>query len=263
VLDAPITSVKGVGERMADTLGKLGLFSVGDLLAHYPRRYEDRARFTSIRDTRDGEAATLAGKVTLVENRPTKNRLVLTKVTLDDGSGALASLVWFNQWRMKQVWEKLLGKRVVAYGVVKRGFNSVEITQPEWEALDEGEDGDSLAVGRVVPVYPATEGLSQGRLRKILFASVEKFANQVPDTLSDSLRAQRDLLPLGQALRTIHFPDALDQVQQARRRLVYDELFALQLLLADRQAQANETPGIAFADTAGPVAELTRRCRLF
>ena len=254
-LDEPVIALKGIGERLADTLGKLGLFTVGDLLRHYPRRYEDRARFVPIADTRDGEAATLAGKVTLVENRPTKTRLVLTKVTLDDGSGAVASLVWFNQWRMKQTWEKLLGKRVVAYGVVKRGFKTVEITQPEWEALDEGDD--SLAVGRIVPIYPATEGLSQGRLRKIVYAAVEQFADGcVPETLPDDLRRERGLLPVGEALRAVHFPDTLEAAERARRRFIYEELFALQLLLAGRKAAQQEAQGIAFADTEGPTAEL-------
>ena len=255
-LDAPVTTIKGVGERLAETLGKIGLFTVGDLLAHYPRRYEDRSRFVPIAETRDGEAATLAGKVTLVENRPTKNRLVLTKVTLDDSSGALASLTWFNQWRMKQTWEKMLGKRVVAYGIVKRFGRSVEIMQPEWEALDEGGEDGSLAVGRIVPIYPATEGLGQGRLRKILFGAVERFADRVPDVLPDGLRAARSLIPAPDAVRAIHFPETVEAIEQARRRLVYEELFALQLLLAGRKAASNETPGIAFADTAAPVAEL-------
>jgi ATP-dependent DNA helicase RecG len=252
-LGAPITAVKGVGERLAEVLARLGLRTVGDLLRHYPRRYEDRARFARIADVADGETVTLAGKVTAVENRPTKTRLVLTKVTLDDGSG-VATLTWFNQWRMKQVWEKLLGKRVVAYGAVKRGFASVEIAQPEWEALDEG--ADSLAVGRIVPIYPATEGVSQGRLRKIVHAAVDGFAARAPEPLPTDLIAARRLPGAGDALRAVHFPPDFAALERARTRLVFEELLTMQLVLAARKRAAREGQGIVFADTAGPVAEL-------
>jgi ATP-dependent DNA helicase RecG len=200
---------------------------------------------------------TLAGKVTSVENRPTKTRLVLTKVTLDDGSG-VATLTWFNQWRMKQVWEKLLGKRVVAYGAVKRGFASVEIAQPEWEALDEG--ADSLAVGRIVPIYPATEGVSQGRLRKIVHAAVDGFAARAPEPLPADLIAARRLPGAGDALRAIHFPPDFAALERARTRLVFEELLTMQLVLAARKLAAREGQGIAFADTAGPVASCRAPC---
>jgi ATP-dependent DNA helicase RecG len=252
-LDASVTALKGVGERLAEPLARLGLRTVGDLLTHYPRRYEDRARFVRIADVRDGETATLAGKVTAVENRPTKNRLVLTKVSLDDGSG-IASLVWFNQWRMKQVFEKLLGKRVVAYGTVKRGFARVEMTQPEWEALEEGDD--SLALGRIVPIYPLTEGLAQGRLRKIVHAAVTGWAEQAPEALPDALRREHDLAPIGEALRAIHFPDDFDALHRARHRLVFEELFLMQLLLAEQRLAVKGTAGVAFTEIAGPQREL-------
>src|SRR5689334_21204801 len=81
----PVTSLKGVGAKGAETLERLGITTVADLLAHYPHRYEDRSHFIPIADLRDGETATIIGKVTAVENRPTKTRLVLTRVTLDDG----------------------------------------------------------------------------------------------------------------------------------------------------------------------------------
>ena len=243
-----------MGERLAETLAKLDLHTVGDLLRHYPRRHEDRARFARIADVRDGETVTLAGKVTSVENRPTKTRLVLTKVSLDDGSG-VATLVWFNQWRMKQVFEKLHGKRVVAYGKVARGFASVEVSQPEWEALDDGGDG-GLSVGRIVPIYAATEGIGQGRLRSIIHGAVERFAGDVPEALPPALRGERGLPEIGDALRDIHFPPDLASLENARRRLVFEELLTMQLLLAGRKASAREARGLAFADTDGPVAEL-------
>ncbi len=254
-LDAPLSALRGVGERLAETLAKLHLFTVGDLLQHYPRRYEDRARFAPIAGVRDKETVTLAGKVTAVENRPTKTRLVITKVSLDDGTG-VATLTWFNQWRMKQVFEKLLGKRVVAYGTAKRGFASVELAQPEWEALDEGDDG--FAVGRIVPIYALTEGIAQGRLRRIIHDAVENWAERAVETLPESLRREQGLSPVGEALRAVHFPQDMAVLERARRRLVFEELFTMQLLLAGRRTTAREVRGTVFADTAQPVAEIER-----
>ena len=123
--DLPVTKLKGVGEKLAEILWKLQIRTLRELVGHFPRRYEDRTRFVKIGDVRDGEYATILGKVTAVENKPLRNKLVLTKVTLDDGSRVLASLTWFNQWRMKATFEKLIGKQVVAYGQVKRRYASL------------------------------------------------------------------------------------------------------------------------------------------
>jgi ATP-dependent DNA helicase RecG len=256
-LAASVTAIKGIGERAAETLTKVGIRTVGDLLTYFPRRYEDRSQFARIADLHDGETATIVGKVTAVENRPTKTRLVLTKVTLDDGSRAVATLTWFNQWRMKQSFEKLVGKQVVAYGVVKRGYATIEMTQPEYEVL-EGESGDvdSLAMGRIVPVYGLTEGIGQKVLRRAAAFAVEKFAGAAPETLPAALRERRGLVSIVDALRSIHFPEDFASLERARRRLVYDELVGMQLLLAGRRMSGKQAPGIAFAETEKPVAEL-------
>jgi ATP-dependent DNA helicase RecG len=260
-LAVPVTQIRGVGEKVAELLAKLGLYTVEDLLTHFPRRYEDRSRFVRIADLRDGEAATVVGKVTAVENRPTKNRLVLTRVSLDDGSRGVVTLVWFNQWRMKQTFEKLLGRRLVAYGIVKRGYSAVEISQPEWEALDDRAEPDdapgleSLSLGRIVPIYALTDGLAQNRLRKIVYLAVERYAGRAADPLPPAILGDRALPRLGDALRAIHFPETLGQLENARRRLVYDELLVMQLLLAARKLAAQHAPGIAFADTRSPLAE--------
>lgn len=253
-LDAPATVIKGVGEKLAPLLVKLGLHKVGDLLTHYPRRYEDRSHFVPIGQVCDGQTVLIAGKVTAVENRPTKTRLVITKVTVDDDSPSVASLTWFNQWRMKQTFEKMIGKRIVAYGVAKKAYSAVEIMQPEWELLDEGGEENSLAVGRIVPIYALTEGLGEKTLRKIIFAAAEKYAGDVPDGLPDDLRLRRGLVPACEAIRNIHFPPDQASLDLARRRLVYDEFLGLQLLLAGRKQAGHAAPGIAFPETTGPLA---------
>ena len=251
----PVTAIKGIGEKGAETLRKLGIATVADLLTHYPRRWEDRARFKTIADLVDGETATISGKVTAVENRPTKNKMVLTKVSLDDGGRGVATLTWFNQWRMKGQWEKMVGRRVVAYGTVKKGYSAVEMSQPEWEAIDEGGETDSLSIGRIVPIYPLTEGLGQKTLRRAVYTAVERFADFAPDALPPALREKRGLAPSCEAVRNIHFPPDNLHLERARHRLVYDELLEMQLLLAGRKQAAQKAPGVVFAQTAAPIAE--------
>ena len=252
----PLTALNGVGSKTADVLAKLGLLTVADLLEHYPRRYEDRAKFAAIAELRDGETATIIGKVVGVENRPVKNRLILTKVSLDDGSKRIATLTWFNQWRMKSTFEALRDKRIVVYGMVKRAFSSVEMAQPEWEALDEDGPVDSLSIGRIVPVYPLTEGVHQKLVRKIAHAALETYAESIADPLPERLRKARALPEMITALWGIHFPDSFAEMEAARRRLAYDELLVMQLLLAERRKEAAKEPGIAFAEIDRPVAEL-------
>lgn len=252
----PVTKLKGIGEKVAETLWKLELRTLGDLVGHFPRRYEDRTRFVRIADLKDGEAATILGKVTAVENRPTKNRLVITKVSLDDGSRVVASLVWFNQWRMKASFEKLIGKQIVAYGQVKRSRFAPELAAPEWEAIDEDGPIDSLSLGRIVPVYALTEGLHQNRLRRFVHDAVVACAEEFLDALPERLRRARGLLGISESLKNIHFPESDTALAAARRRLAYEELLLLQLLVADRKRQVAQDPGIAFADVLSPVTEL-------
>ncbi|MDX2284063.1 MAG: ATP-dependent DNA helicase RecG [Bacteroidia bacterium] len=252
----PVTTLRGIGPKGADALARLGIATIGDLITHFPRRYEDRARFLSIADVKDGEAVTLTGKVTAVENRPTRTKTVLTKVTVDDGSRTLATMTWFNQWRMKQTFEPLIGKRVVVFGTAKRTYATVELVQPEWEPLDEGEATDSLSIGRIVPVYPATEGVTQKGLRKAIHLALERFADEAADPLPETLRQRRNLIGMTEALRRIHFPEEMTSAEAARRRLAYQELLVMQLLLLGRRQAAQALPGIAFADIVKPVEEL-------
>ncbi len=254
-LNAPVTVLRGIGASVAGVLGKLGIVSIRDILTHYPHRYEDRSQFRPLRTIGDGETAVIAATITAVENRPTKNKLVITKVSLDDGAKGVATLTFFNNWRLKATFEKLIGKRIVAYGTVKRQYGGVEITAPEWEPMDAGEEGDSLSIGRIVPVYPGTEGISQNRLRKIVWDTLEKYAAEAPDPLSPSLRSKRHLVDLPSALRYIHFPPDFVARDEARRRLVYEELLVLQLLLAERKQAGKRQRGIAFENVEAPLTE--------
>ncbi|MCE5200220.1 MAG: ATP-dependent DNA helicase RecG [Armatimonadota bacterium] len=238
-LDMDIQYVKGVGPRLAGTLGKLDIFSVRDLLYHFPRRHEDRTRFAKVSSLAHGETATILGTVLTADNVQTRGRLVLTKVAVDDGSGVVA-LTWFNQKWRKDQFLKLKGREIIAYGTIAAGRWGVEIANPEWEPYS--ENADPLSSGRVVPVYPLTEGLFQSQVRKVIAGVVDAYAPLVGEVLPEDVRNRLDLMDIGQALHNIHFPESEVALQAARKRLVFEELFLLQLALALRK-RGMEAPG--------------------
>lgn len=244
-LDTNVQFVKGVGERVGKTLGKLGIFTARDLLTHYPHRHEDRTQFRRISQLKQGETATIRGKVVASESgRTPRSQMLLTKVVISDGSGT-ASLVFFNQWYLNNRFVKLRGKEVVVYGTAQFGSRGIEIASPEWEEISEG--GDSLSSNRLVPVYPLTEGLFQGNVRRIIYGALDKFLPDVEDVLPPELLDRRDLVDEVFALRNIHFPESQPAFDAARKRLVYEEFFLLQLALALRKQDVTTSqPGITF-----------------
>lgn len=254
-VDAPIGDLPGVPTAVASTLeSALGLKSIGDLLKHYPRRYEDRTQFKLIADVRHGDLVTIRGKVASCENIPTRSRMTLTKVGIDDGSGT-AYLVFFNQWFVKRQFERYKNRTIIAYGKASRaGRAALELSDVEWEPYDHGHD--ALSADRIVPIYPAAEGVHQARLRKACFAAVEACADHVEDRLPHDLRLRRHLASASDAVRNIHFPADEAGIETAKRRLVYDEFVELQLVLALKRRQDLKQTGNVFVDAEGAVAEL-------
>lgn len=243
-LETEIQYVKGVGPKLAQVLNKLNIYTLGDLLYHLPRRYEDRRQFRKIAHARAGEAVTVAGKLVTVDNLQVRKGMTLTKAYLDDGSGVL-ELVWYNQPYMKDTLNKLRNSVIVAYGLIKENPYGLQIETPEWEDLPDGADPDSLlSVNRIVPIYPLTEGVRQKRLRQILWNAVQ-YANLAPEVLPRSVRERVGLPPIQQALQQIHFPDAAEQIEPARRRLVFEEFFLMQLGVGMQRQRNLQERGIA------------------
>ncbi|MCX6345832.1 MAG: ATP-dependent DNA helicase RecG [Armatimonadetes bacterium] len=242
-LDTEIQYVKGVGPRLAGALNKLDIFSVRDLLRHYPRRHEDRTHFARIASLNHGESATILGTVLSADNVKTRGSLVITKVAVDDGSGVIA-LTWFNQKWLKDKFIKLIGRRIVAFGTVQAGRWGVEMATPEWEVYE--ENADPLSSGRVVPVYPLTEGLFEDQLRKIIKGALDLYLPLVEEILPEELRDRLDLMDIQEAVRNIHFPESIEMMEAARKRLVFEELFLLQLALAIRK-RSMDAPGVGIS----------------
>lgn len=240
VLENPVRYLKGVGEKKAYILSKLGIRTVQDLLYHFPRRWEDRRHFKKIAELVDGEKATICARVVDVDSMLTRGGLTIVKVVVDDISG-VAFLTWFNQPYMKQRFKALKGRKVIAYGTVRKQKWGIDIENPEWEEVT--EEAESIHIGRIVPIYPLTEGVSQIQMRKILYNAVNTVAPLLTDLLPSWIREKRGLIPLNIAMREIHFPSSVASLRSARRRLVYEEFFFLQLLFALRQRDYKRLEG--------------------
>ncbi|MBI2878189.1 MAG: ATP-dependent DNA helicase RecG [Candidatus Rokubacteria bacterium] len=253
-LRASLQYLKGVGPKRARLLARLGLESVEDALHFLPRRYEDRSRFVPFRQLREGEPQASAGTVVGVSRPPRGGRAPL-KVLFRDDSGFLAA-VWWNQPYLTETFRR--GQRVVLYGKVAHYRNGpLELQHPEFEIVED-DDEESLHMGRLVPVYPLTEGLTQRPMRSLLHRVVEAHADRVPDPLPPELLGRRRLVPLARALRAVHFPEAEEAARAARRRLAFEEFLLLQLGLAIRRRREGARPGIALDPPGELVARLSR-----
>ncbi len=223
-LDAPVTVLDGVGPVNAERLEKLGIRTLGDMLYHFPRRYDDYSQLVPIRQLKFGQEVTIIATVKSKSKRQagkTRNKQIFELVVSDD-SGALR-VAWFNQpWMAKNFQE---GDQVVLSGKVDQYLGRFTLNSPEWELLDE----EQLHTNRIVPVYPLTAQVGQRWLRKLMKKVVSYWAPRLPEMLPVSLVESAELLPLSDALEQAHFPDSQERLQAARQRLAFDELFLLQL----------------------------------
>jgi ATP-dependent DNA helicase RecG len=239
--ETDVQFVKGVGPPLAKVLAKLSIATLGDLVFHLPRRYEDRANLVKIRDVRPGDYATLKGRIISLDSKNAQGRMTVIRAAISDETGAIG-LIWFNQRWIKPRLEKHRGE-IIVYGQVKEGSWGYEISTPEWETIDPDDAPEDFA--RITPVYPLADGVSQKTIRRAVrkgLAYVDSFVDPLPD----KVRADNRLKGLAWALKHIHLPDSDESRVEARRRLVFDEFFHLQLALAVRRRDAGLQPGIAF-----------------
>ena len=233
----PLQYLQGVGPQRARQLERLGLVTVQDALNHFPRDYQDRREFVPFHKLPLGETGVVQGTVFGVAP-PRRGSRAPVQVTFRDQTGYFTAL-WFGRGFLAQMFKR--DQRVVLYG--KKALakdRRIVLDDPEFEIVEEDEPA-SIHMGRVVPVYPLTEGLFQKSMRQFLHGLVETHAENAPDILPEELRRRRDLLPVAEAYRAVHFPEQLDDVETARRRFAFEDFFVLQVGLAiKRRRQARE-----------------------
>ncbi|MCU0962437.1 MAG: ATP-dependent DNA helicase RecG [Pirellulaceae bacterium] len=234
-LKVKIEHVPGVPPRLVSLLGRLGLRTARDILFFFPRTYEDVTRICPIAELDGSGPISVCGVIEEVEARNLSGGRSLLGAIIRDESSALRA-IWFNQPFMEQ--RLVRGQRVLLSGMPKRRGLFWELAHPRVVHLRADEQP---ARGAMLPVYPATEGLSQTRLRRIVHRVVDDLADAVVEVLPPPLVARRTLWPIGRALRGIHMPQSADDVQQSRYRFVYQELLTLQLALALRRWHVQRT----------------------
>ncbi|MCG9969250.1 ATP-dependent DNA helicase RecG [Pelotomaculum terephthalicicum JT] len=225
-LTKPVQSIKTIGPRRAAILQKAGIFTVKDLLYHFPRRYEDRTRLREAGACAHGETATLRGTVLTAQAIRPKRGLTVTKLALHDGLGVFYA-VWFNQPYIKK--NIPIGTKLYVTGKIERGFGAVQVMVEEYE-LDDG--GESLSAGRLVPLYPLAGQLNQRLLRAIVKFALDELGGHTGDFLPEKLLRKFSLPLFREALATIHYPGNAEDAARARKRFIFEELFLYQFSLA-------------------------------
>ncbi|MBI3988211.1 MAG: ATP-dependent DNA helicase RecG [candidate division NC10 bacterium] len=238
-LKLPIQYVKGVGPRRAELFARLGVHTVEDALYLLPNRYEDRRHLKLIAHVRIGEQETIRGEVLAAGLKNTRKG-PLFELVIGDSSGKLVAK-WFNQAYLKKRFKR--GQEVILWGKVLLGLG-LEMVNPDYELLEPGDE--QIHTGRIVPIYPLTQGFSPRLARSIMKTVVDTFVPQVRDFLPDTVRERHSLLSLPAAIEAIHSPDGHDDPEKARRRLAFDDFFLLSLGIALRRQETVEEAGIAF-----------------
>ncbi len=243
----PVGSLKGVGKEMEAKLARLGIYTAGDLIRHYPRRHEDFSRIVPIRAMRPGNV-TFRGEVERVAGRYARARkLHLTEAIISDGTGTVKA-IWFNQSYLAKTIPT--GTPVLVSGELKFRNNDLALQSPAIEVIEEGKATKDTA--RIVPVYSETEGLSSKQLRGLV-QPLLPLADTVDETLPPEVVAEAKLMPYAKALAQIHFPSSPASLAKARYRLAFEELWYLILasLVIKHEIKTETATAIPFkVDTA-------------
>lgn len=232
--------LKGVGPARIEILNKLGLFSIGDIIEYYPRTYEDRGTFKKICELSDGENATFkAVTSSSVSESRIRNKMVICKAIAKDDTGSVV-LTWFNQPYVKK--QLKLGEEYTFYGKIKSTLGRIEVQSPVFE-----NSNNTKNVGRIIPIYPLTAGITQNVFRGIVENAMDATKGQYIEKLPEWVIKEAELATIDYAIKNIHFPEKLQDFEKARYRLAFDELLIMQLGLLTFKGKGNkEFTGISF-----------------
>ncbi len=238
-LETRLDTFPGIGPARAKALKRLGLETVGDLLAYYPRAYEDRTRVYAISNAPAEEPVCVSA---LVAETPTLSRirkgLTVTKCRIVDHTGS-AQVTFFNQDYVRHA--LTAGESYIFYGKLEVMGRHRQFTNPVFE-----REGKARFTGRIMPVYPLTAGVSNHLLAGLALSGVEECAGEVADHLPADIRLNHGLCTAEYACRNVHFPADQEALSIARRRLVFEELFFLSCGMAFLRSRRTGTPGQAF-----------------
>ncbi len=251
-LASPLADLKGAGKTTVARLKKLGLDTVQDLIFYFPFRYDRFESVSEIGSLQDGQEVHLIGQIDLINNRRSaKRRMNLTEALIQDDSGIL-KVVWFNQPFITKNLQ--VGDFVSLAGRVSEQYGGLCLTSPAYEKIPGYESGDTANLRHtkgIVPTYHLVEGLTSKQLR-YLISQVLPLASSLSDSLPLEIINEYGLIPLSAAIKKIHFPDDESHLEEAKRRLGFEELFVWQLRaqLIKRQLKGRHSWEIPFNQEA-------------
>ncbi|MEJ2858272.1 MULTISPECIES: helicase-related protein [unclassified Saccharothrix] len=249
--------VSVLGGKSADALESgLGLTTVGELLRHYPRRYDERGKLTEIKGLELGEHATVQARVKSVRHRRMKSRSgELLEAVITDGSSDL-HLVFFGRGSRAVERELLPGREAMFAGKVGMFNGKLQLAHPDYQVLDDvTDDAAAKFAGAFIPVYPAAQGIQSWHVSNCVEQVLAVWEGLDEDPLPQRLRESQDLIGLEKAIRFVHRPDSWAEITLAQQRLKWDEALAVQLALAQRRKSATARPAPACPPRPGMVRD--------
>ena len=232
--------IKGVGPNRVQSLNKLGIFTLEDLITYYPRDYEDRSVPKKIMYCEDDEDVLIKAIVVsrMSEIRIRKN-MVMYKLTVRDDTG-VCNITWYNQPYLKK--QFVYGEEYSFFGRVHKKGNKLEMNSPVFDSKNLNKN-----TGKIVPIYPSTYGLPQNTLRRIIENGLEITNNTLEEYFPEYILNNYHLLHINESIQKIHMPESFEDFKLARRRLVFEELLVMQLALLNlKSSWKKEQKGIQY-----------------
>jgi ATP-dependent DNA helicase RecG len=251
-LNSPVSKLPGLGRSGEARLIKIGVETAGDAVHFFPRRFNDftdRKKISELQPT--AIPVTVIGQVISAREIRYGRRVRGSEAVINDGSGAL-KISWFNMPYVARGMHE--GDTLVVSGKVRLYRGRLQMENPEYEPFD----SELMHTGRLVPVYPSTQGLSQRTLRRAVKTAVDQLADKVPDPIPAAIRDRMRLSPLAESIRTYHYPPSFGEAEVARQRLAIGEFVAIQAAVLVRRAQWQEgvtAPSLSMGDRMGPFVD--------
>ncbi len=239
-LENDVKYIKGVGPNRVQLLNKLGIYTLKDLITYYPRTYEDRSKPKALCECQEGEEvlieAVICSRITDIRmSGRTMQKMIIRDETMS------ATAMWFNQNYLKSIFK--VGEKYRFYGKISMKSGKITLMSP---VFDKGEQEKNT--GRIIPIYPLTYKLSQNTIRKIMENAIQEVYGKLQETLPEYILKQYNLQEINEATKRIHFPEKFEDFNIARKRLVFEELFSVQLALSElKNRYLTEEDGIKFS----------------
>lgn len=251
--DKSVQYIKGVGPQRIRFLNKLEIKTIYDLITYYPREYDDRSKLKKIADLKPNEKVTI--RVNILDYEESKTlykKIPILRAKAVDETGTIY-IVWYNQKYIKQ--SLPVGTKVLISGIPKRVLRHLEFENPEYEVLDEDEEKELLNVGRIVPIYSLTAGITQKILRKIIYEALTDYAMFLEDPIPQDVKERYNLMDKPVSVWEKHFPTSFLTMASATKRLVFEELLFLQLNLAKKRREIESLSAPVFETESTLVAK--------